>query len=300
MKLFSTIFLSLIVLTTSMHAQFTDYTAKAGYDTAIGMSTLSDPKFLSVGAVVDEIDLGTPFGLTKFTINLTTGQATVWAYSFAESSDPSVVEHVVLAFTPLGPLNIINSQPDLADQLDAIVPLELLNTEEKAWIGSVAFFNNITASSEYQALSQSFTDSKIMNVALGNNELNTQFPLDEPYWTANFGENSDFTCVSHALSGETKCYEPIIDGIIDFGNYSEFNLYPQPAVESLTLKIPLELQSNSAELFIYDMSGKMIQQLNSPIGGEKFFIPLVGIDPGVYFIKYQTPEHVYSVKFTKK
>jgi Secretion system C-terminal sorting domain len=300
MKLFSTIFLSLIVLTTSMNAQFTDFTAKSGYDTAIGMSDLSDPKLLSVGAVVDEIDLGTPFGLTQFNINLATGQATVWAYSFAESSDPSVLEHVVLAFTPLGPFNIINSQPDLADRLDAIVPLTHLNTDEKEWIGSVAFFNNITASSEYQNLSQSFTDSKIMNVGLGNNEYNTAFPIDEPYWTANFGENEDFTCVSHALTGETECYEPTIDGIIDFGNYPEFNIYPQPAVESLTLKIPTELQSASAKLFIYDMSGKMIQQLNSPIGGEEFFVPLVGIESGVYFIKYQTNENIYSVKFTKK
>ncbi len=305
MRLFSTIFLALILFATSLNAQlFTDFTAEDGYDKAFSIadSSMDNPKLKLIASIVDEVDLGVPFGLTKFNIDLETGKATTWAYSFAEASDSTNVVHVIIAdVAPLGgKMNLLEFDDSLGDNIDEWAPNGFLNTDENAWIGSMDFFDKILSDSSYQTLAGKFPDAQVSVVALANNEVNILFSIDEPYWNANFGENDEFTCVTHALTGVTTCYEPLVESVINLGNYAGFNLYPQPANQGLTLIIPDELWSNDSKLFIYDVNGQIVQQLTSPRRAGEFFIPLVGINSGVYFIKYQTSENVFSIKFTKE
>lgn len=74
------------------------------------------------------------------------------------------------------------------------------------------------------------------------------------------------------------------------------SLYPNPADD--ILKIDLK-RNCIAEYSIYDISGKLIINGSARVINE-FDIQIQSLHPGIYFIKINTEDHIYTKKFIKK
>jgi len=61
-------------------------------------------------------------------------------------------------------------------------------------------------------------------------------------------------------------------------------IYPNPAKSFFVIRSPLPVK----EIEIFDVSGKLIREITLMGTGQEIKIPLKGINPGTYFIKFGT------------
>ena len=88
-----------------------------------------------------------------------------------------------------------------------------------------------------------------------------------------------------------------LDGFtgIENNENSQFRVYPNPASNELNISIE---NNNLAELFIYDMQGKVIH--HEIMNEEQQVIGIEHLRTGVYVIFIITNEETYNTKFIKK
>jgi hypothetical protein len=80
---------------------------------------------------------------------------------------------------------------------------------------------------------------------------------------------------------ETSCYDFAVS--IDNINISnEINIYPNPFSIGTTIKFPKEMIK--AELYIYDMTGKLVRQINK-IFRSDYFVKRESLSDGIYFVR---------------
>jgi Secretion system C-terminal sorting domain len=81
---------------------------------------------------------------------------------------------------------------------------------------------------------------------------------------------------------------------------NKLSVFPNPvAVENLTVNIDLTLNAKTANLGIYDMNGRMIQNRDyDNVKNEKFTLPVSNLANGNYFLKLTTPEGFKAVQFS--
>lgn len=155
------------------------------------------------------------------------------------------------------------------------------------------------------------------NVLFNENPLftdaeNGDFSLTENSPAVNTGNNTLFTGLSENtldLAGNPRVYG-YANGTIDMGAYefqggplniSELNtvkiqMYPNPVKRGERLNIS-GIDETSAELSLYDLTGKQILQKDSSL--NQIQIP-ANILPGVYILKYENGKQTKSVKLIVK
>jgi hypothetical protein len=86
----------------------------------------------------------------------------------------------------------------------------------------------------------------------------------------------------------------LVDAVEPLGNFS---LYPNPAKKLVTLQVPLELQSSSKKLLIYNSLGQSVKSLdaNEDYQGN-IFIPLDGLSSGLYILALQSDRGIQQFK----
>jgi hypothetical protein len=80
---------------------------------------------------------------------------------------------------------------------------------------------------------------------------------------------------------------------------SYFSLFPNPSRDSITI-----LKSNASievtHTAIYDLQGKLIQNIPNTLEGQEIFIDIKSLSPGTYFIHMDTNNHkIFAKKFVK-
>jgi photosystem II stability/assembly factor-like uncharacterized protein len=83
---------------------------------------------------------------------------------------------------------------------------------------------------------------------------------------------------------------------ISFANENSLKLYPNPATN--TLRVDGLQPSVNTKLSIIDVTGRMVQQLNSTNGNQTFDIQK--LLPGSYYLKIETDNKVSTLKFVKE
>ncbi|MFK7924431.1 MAG: T9SS type A sorting domain-containing protein [Bacteroidia bacterium] len=79
-----------------------------------------------------------------------------------------------------------------------------------------------------------------------------------------------------------------------------FNVFPNPAKDYVTLSIPTSLPSSLRSLKIMDISGRLVKEITQHLSAqEKLIIPLTDIASGLYFLMLETEETIYRAKFAK-
>jgi hypothetical protein len=72
----------------------------------------------------------------------------------------------------------------------------------------------------------------------------------------------------------------------------DFNLYPNPARKSTTVKLDAGVVASSVDVYVMELSGKIIAQYNydDVSGSREIPIPLNGLSNGIYHVAVQTDE----------
>lgn len=104
------------------------------------------------------------------------------------------------------------------------------------------------------------------------------------------------------VNSERKEYSNFIlvnTGIADSKN-STLNVYPNP-VTSDEIKIKHQNFSNeNSKIFIYDLSGKLIKEINAILDGTETNIQLEKIEKGAYILKHETKNEISIAKIIKQ
>ena len=78
---------------------------------------------------------------------------------------------------------------------------------------------------------------------------------------------------------------------------SDFKLYPNPAIESLTINLTAGLTVDRAE--IMDINGRIIEVFQPEAGSNNFTFSVDGLTQGMYFVKLSSGEKIAMKKFLK-
>ncbi|TNE80340.1 MAG: T9SS type A sorting domain-containing protein [Bacteroidetes bacterium] len=81
-------------------------------------------------------------------------------------------------------------------------------------------------------------------------------------------------------------------------HFLPLEMYPNPAVESISIKIPTATGSNPAEVKIFDLSGKLVKTINNVTESE-LAMPIGDLSKGMYVVSITNGSNQYSGKFVK-
>jgi hypothetical protein len=109
-----------------------------------------------------------------------------------------------------------------------------------------------------------------------------------------YSANSSDTIIVYPYS-ITQINSVIATGIQNFETIkNELWIYPNPANRNINIRTEINL--NNADVFIYDISGKEVIQLNK-ISGNSFLLSLDKLNSGVYFVKINSNNKTTTGKF---
>lgn len=78
-------------------------------------------------------------------------------------------------------------------------------------------------------------------------------------------------------------------------NLTDIKIFPNPAKSNITIDINTAL--NNSDIFIYDVSGRIVWQKNAVMGKDKIDVSVSDLPRGIYFIKVlQQDKEVYNNK----
>lgn len=144
----------------------------------------------------------------------------------------------------------------------------------------------ITLSEEWTQISVDFTaDSAYSYFHIGNfyDDANTEFIIENDLSQAGYYVADDVS-VTESLNTNTTNRKT-----------SFVQIYPNPAKNILTIKMPPEIDWN--ELHIFDAQGREAMRYQNSTQNSNHIIPINTLSPGIYFLKIVTPEAIYSERF---
>jgi hypothetical protein len=197
-------FLMLFVVLSSISLYSQPYKASAAYQWALG-EAIED-----VGPNAKLKAIATANGLSAgvFTIDfdVDNGTSNVWLYSFEgdNGSETNVIGVRLVQFT-----NVTQLVGDVSAFM-SFLPSAVLSTDQ--WIDSDIMMQNVLSSQQYIDLSAKYSDADLRFIALGNNEMNSQIPMDEPFWTVTYEDDqqtTNFICNTHAIDGYVECFDAL-------------------------------------------------------------------------------------------
>ncbi|MGK7393466.1 MAG: putative Ig domain-containing protein [Candidatus Cyclobacteriaceae bacterium M3_2C_046] len=93
----------------------------------------------------------------------------------------------------------------------------------------------------------------------------------------------------------------VTDQPVGLGDHDRriFNLYPNPAINTITLDFPFNIMQLEVEIFLYNTHSRLIHKIKADLSGP-LKLDIHSIDPGNYFIKILAGNRVGVTRFTKK
>lgn len=163
---------------------------------------------------------------------------------------------------------------------------DFLDTDELVWgttLGDDLFAHGVVATGSFTVPISALTGNTRMRIA------------SRTYWTPdssvalsfdgnNGGEYEDYTfnITSNTLSENTN-------------SISNFTLYPNPAKDELTIKLPINYNLNNLKVELYDIQGRVITQKDITNSSTKIN-NLSELNNGVYFVRFTNDSGVIGSK----
>lgn len=232
------------------------------------LENVSDAKIaaiLTVGATVPIGELTIDIAL-----DLNNGTSPLWIYAVTSESLDTIV--IVPMFRLLGVCNVT--------PIDGI---ENIGTElGLSTAGLPASYNQgkplmdlFKADASYQAFVSANPDSVPSFAALGSVETSLgEFPANSPFWILQWGttEETAFTCVSHAVTGETLCINEDPTSVSQDARSRGFHAAPNPAQDVLVLTLPESWVGTSVSIDAVSTAGQIMPLLSGRIAGNQQLI----------------------------
>jgi len=291
--------ISIILITSSLTARFTTLTPfKAKDPKAIAAAKdqaskdgLKNPRLFLVGTMSGELPIQIPITIT---IDLDKGNATAWAYCFADTNLDSMKTYAVVQVPFLGYFPFAVPSSLILAQL-LFVPTKSLDSSN--WKSIENLKDSLNKNAMFIQFKKDRPDWTINLVGLGMNTTDSMLAMDKPYWMMVFNSGGGMlTCFVQAETGETNCIG--YWGVEDNADMTKFEIYPNPASEQALLILPPSIQSLNSKLELFDSFGKLIRNLYAPVSGEtdKVMINTSGLSNGVYLLQYSSKDKTYSTK----
>jgi len=142
---------------------------------------------------------------------------------------------------------------------------------------------------------RTYTDSVWMNGVFVY--ANTFTETDYEWYTAS--SHTPVISISDTGDGTSATYRSETVGIEDNPLLSEVSIYPNPAGNTIYIKLP-ESDIENAEIYIVNLTGQQLSQLENT-GNRKFSADISGLVPGVYFLRIKSsPGNLTTTKFIKR
>lgn len=90
--------------------------------------------------------------------------------------------------------------------------------------------------------------------------------------------------------------EPLTSGIFDRIESGSVMIYPNPVKDLMTLNFGKQIQS-TVHISIFDLTGRKIYSSDRQVAGEEIQIKLPGTKEGIYLLKAETPEGIFTSRF---
>jgi hypothetical protein len=105
------------------------------------------------------------------------------------------------------------------------------------------------------------------------------------------------------IAGDNGTILKTTDGGTDFieetsPQISAISLYPNPAEDLITIKVPMSANNINGSISIYGITGEVLIQQNMP--GSEMKIKINSLTSGIYFVKYISQGYLQTVKFVKE
>lgn len=259
----SLLFLALFIFSAvgSISQELTSYSAKAGYDFLIteNPTLVSDAELVMVSAYsIPE---------TFMIVDVLTGDASVWTYSFKSkvATDPVFYMYIVFNFEGMFTFQSSENTDVDAQQLVAL---------PENWADSKTVAVSVNKNSEYLK----FRTENATNLYAEMAQIMVEPNLMIPGWMVGsvlFDETA-YVCVYDGVSAELlMCDAPTS---VKDAQDAVIAAYPNPAGDFTTLEIPFE---GRTEIEIFSLDGSSLKKVES-FGQEKVTISTSDLNPGVY------------------
>jgi hypothetical protein len=193
-------------------------------------------------------------------INMDDGKAVAWVYLVYSASKDTVVG--VWYIRAAGTC----TQPPFKDPGDALDPADFSRAPvPSSFLEGSQLVGKVKDNSIYNAFHTAYPDSVPTLVILSSSDEEVfGFPVGSPFWTflwvsPGTGTDIPLTCVVHAITGETICFDDEILSV----NGSEaqeagFSVYPNPASSTVLLNMPPTLLGSHVRVEAVDMAGRRL------------------------------------------
>lgn len=294
-----------VALTVScLEAQFVGFKAKEGIETATTKAKsdgLANPQLTFLGTIGDTTGLGDVIPaqakqILTFKFDASKGTSTFWGYRLHDKvgSTDSVLSYAVVKLIALYQSFALPFPdiPQLPIRIDSALPSQFM--------GSDVMAAKITATASYQNFLKAHKDAKFQLVALGMSRGGV-FPQG-PLWTVliNAAGTDPLMCFVEAGSdnGSALCIEPTTS-VSDRPSVQGIYLYPNPAVGSTTLHIPIEMYSPATSIEIFTTLGERVRSYSPALaGGYDVILPTGELAEGSYFVRFHTEKHQQILPLT--
>ncbi len=202
--------------------------------------------------------------------NSSTGEATIWAYVFEDTSRPDSTTVVPLLKSILNTYTNLSSLISVA-QFKSFIPKTSISSTD--FIDSDEMLTIMKGGAKYQEFMASNPSATISYIAMGNNDNFTQLKLNEPYWTVNYIANNDnFICATHAITKETNCFS--IATSVESNENSNISLSPNPASDKVVINLNGFNSDDIIDSKIIDSKGQVVVDItdNFKSGSKVVFI----------------------------
>lgn len=246
------------------------------------LDNASDAKvaaIITVGATVPigEIELDLAFDLDD-------GTSPLWIYAVTSESLDTIA--IVPMFRLLGICNVtpLDDVGDIGTELG----LSSQGLPESYSQGKplMDFFKKDPS---YQAFTAAYPDSTPSFAALGSVEEGFgEFPAGSPFWILQWGTTqlSAFTCVSHAITGETLCFGDTPSSVSEDARSAGFHASPNPAQDLLIVTVPETWVGTTVSINAVSTAGHTIPLLASRrASSQQLVLSVVDLPTGFWSLQ---------------
>ncbi|HNY03758.1 MAG TPA: T9SS type A sorting domain-containing protein, partial [Bacteroidales bacterium] len=96
-------------------------------------------------------------------------------------------------------------------------------------------------------------------------------------------------------------YDTVLDSIMVFTEpcltQGQITLFPNPAHSMVYVRVPVTSSTSPGSLTLYDLRGQLV--LTKPVINETTGIDVSGLNPGLYFVRFNDNRVTVVLKFVK-
>lgn len=198
-------------------------------------------------------------------MDASSGKARIWYYLFIASAQDT------LAGVPM--IKLVGACQDpsaLFGNVNVNIPIEELPKIPlpSMFVEGASLATSLGGNSEYQRYRTANPDSQPSLTILTSSDVEVLgFPAATPFWFVNWsivagsGSQQPFSCLVHAVTGQTLCGDQIIATVAEVNDPSVY-LAPNPVRDNALLNLPLSWMGRQVTIEAVSTSGTVIELLS--------------------------------------